>query len=52
MYTYSPDAEDELSFELNDVITEAFIVGEGWLYGTNERTQLQGLVPEPYFTKI
>jgi hypothetical protein len=51
-FAYNPDAEDELSFEVGDVIIDAQLVAEGWLYGTNQRTGISGLVPEPYCTKV
>jgi hypothetical protein len=40
-----------LEFEAGDIIVDAQLVAEGWLYGVNQRTGKAGLVPEPYTTR-
>lgn len=51
LYDYHPSAEDELEFVVGDVIVEAQLISEGWLYGVNQRTGMAGLLPEPYCEK-
>jgi hypothetical protein len=51
LYDYHPAAEDELDFVVGDVIVDAQLISEGWLYGVNQRTGQSGLLPEPYCEK-
>eukprot|EP00158_Paraphelidium_tribonemae_P001351 Partr_v1_DN24286_c0_g1_i1_m36912 putative LIM and SH3 protein 1 len=52
LYTYPAAADDELGIEIGDEIIDVQLVAEGWFYGTNKRTGLAGLLPEPYCQKI
>lgn len=51
-YTYTPDADDELTFDVGDEIVNAKLVSEGWLLGTHGKTGKVGLFPEPYCTRV
>jgi len=45
-FTYAPEADDELTFHVGDIIVDAHLISEGWLMGTHQQTGKTGLFPE------
>lgn len=52
IYDYEKSDTDEISLKEGDVITNAEIVGEGWMQGVNMRTGEQGMLPSNYVERI
>ena len=52
IYDYEKADSDEISLKEGDIITNAEIVGEGWMQGMNIRAGEQGMLPSNYVEKI
>lgn len=52
MYDYAAADEDEVGFLEGDVIVDAQVIDEGWMYGRVERTGQQGMLPANYVEAI
>ena len=52
LYDHDADAEDELSFKVDDSIDVLDDTDEGWWYGRNCRTSKGGLFPANYTRKV
>jgi len=48
LFDHEADAEDELSFQLNDRIDVMDDTDDGWWYGRNVKTSAMGLFPANY----
>lgn len=48
LYDYQAAAEDEISFDPDDVITHIDMIDEGWWKGLHLQTQTYGLFPANY----
>ena len=52
MYNFEGADEDELNCVAGDIITECQSIGDGWLYGVNERTGDAGMMPMNYLESM
>ncbi|XP_024288906.1 LIM and SH3 domain protein 1 [Oncorhynchus tshawytscha] len=52
VYDYAAADEDEVGFLEGDVIVDAQVIDEGWMYGRVERTGQQGMLPANYVEAI
>lgn len=52
IYDYEKADADEISLKEGDIVTNAEIVGEGWMQGVNVRTGEQGMLPSNYVEKV
>ena len=52
IYDYEKSDSDEISLKEGDIITNAEIVGEGWMQGVNIRTGEKGMLPSNYVEKV
>jgi cortactin len=48
LYDYEAGADDEISFDPNDVITHIDMIDEGWWRGLHQKTNTYGLFPANY----
>ncbi|KAJ7992287.1 hypothetical protein DPEC_G00276950 [Dallia pectoralis] len=52
VYDYAAADEDEVGFLEGDVIVDAQVIDEGWMYGRVERTGQQGMLPANYVEAV
>jgi len=48
VYDYVASDDDELTFKDGDVIMNAQVIADGWMYGTLATTGQSGLLPSNY----
>jgi len=51
LYDYEAADEDEVAFKEGDIISNVEEAGEGWVKGTNSRTDKHGMLPSNYIEK-
>ncbi|XP_061666735.1 LIM and SH3 domain protein 1-like isoform X2 [Syngnathoides biaculeatus] len=52
MYSYTAAEADEVSLQEGDLIGDAELIDEGWLFGSNQRTGQRGMLPANYVRPV
>ncbi|XP_071766149.1 LIM and SH3 domain protein 1-like [Centroberyx gerrardi] len=52
LYSYTAADADEVSLQEGDLISDAEVIDEGWMYGRNQRTGQQGMLPANYVRPV
>ncbi|XP_071401835.1 LIM and SH3 domain protein 1-like isoform X2 [Centroberyx affinis] len=52
LYSYMAADADEVSLQEGDLISDAEVIDEGWMYGRNQRTGQQGMLPANYVRPV
>ena len=52
IYDYTAADDDEIDIMEGDIVTDAEIIAEGWMTGTNSRTGQSGLLPSNYVEAV
>lgn len=52
LYSYTAVDVDEVSLQEGDLILDAEVIDEGWMYGRNQRTGQRGMLPANYVRPV